>query len=141
MSNPSMSLKTLQDKKKGASPLPTQYKTGYCIVVTMTPTVRPLFSKHLRTDILCSLHNDPTAGHMGFFKTCMRVRNNFYWQGMYRGIFKYVSSGLQCQRRKRPTTAGLLHPLEPPHYPFGRVRTDLLVSFLPPTQATAGSLS
>lgn len=84
--------------------------------------------KHLRGDILRSLHDDPTAGHMGFFKTYMRVRHTFYWQGMYRDIFKYVASCLQCQRRKRPTTApaGQLHPLNPPHYPFERVGIDLL---------------
>lgn len=83
--------------------------------------------KHLWKDVLQSLHDDPTAGHLGFFKTYERVRQRYFWVRLYTYVYKYVTSCPQCQRRKAPTSppAGLLQPLPPPEHPFDRVGIDL----------------
>ncbi|GBN47303.1 Retrovirus-related Pol polyprotein from transposon 17.6 [Araneus ventricosus] len=39
--------------------------------------------KQLRGDILRSLHDAPTAGHLGFAKTYDRIRRKYYWPGLY----------------------------------------------------------
>lgn len=82
---------------------------------------------HLRKDVLVSLHDDPTAGHLGFFKTYERVRRRYFWPRLYTSVFKYVSSCVECQRRKSPTSTptGLLQPILSPRQPFERVGIDL----------------
>lgn len=83
--------------------------------------------RNLRNQILQSLHDDPTAGHLGFYKTYDRVRRRYFWPRLYSSVHKYVSSCISCQRRKpAPPAAGLLQPLSPPHSPFDRVGIDLL---------------
>lgn len=87
--------------------------------------------QHLRQEVLQHLHDDPTAGHLGFLKTCTRVRHRFFWPGMYATIFKYVRSCHLCQRRERPTSSpsGLLQPIAPPLLPFDVVGVDLFGPF------------
>lgn len=87
----------------------------------------------LRDPVLHELHASPTSGHLGVLRTYARIKERFYWAGMYKSVYKYVTACDQCQRHKttnlRP--AGLLHPLEPPSTPFFRVGVDLLGSFPP----------
>lgn len=85
----------------------------------------------LRRDVLRAMHDDGTAGHMGFAKTYHRVQGRFYWPRMRRTIEKYVASCDKCQQFKRPNTApvGLLHPLTPPSTPFEMVGVDLVGPF------------
>ncbi|UYV79612.1 hypothetical protein LAZ67_18000031, partial [Cordylochernes scorpioides] len=44
--------------------------------------------KHLRLELLKSLHDAPTAGHLGFSKTYERVKNKYFWPGLLRDIRK-----------------------------------------------------
>ena len=34
------------------------------------------------SQVLCALHNDPSAGHLGVSKTLEKVQRKFYWHGM-----------------------------------------------------------
>lgn len=92
----------------------------------------------LRAEVLRSLHDDPTAGHSGIFKTYSRARQRFYWPGMYRTIARYVRSCVPCQFRKTPASShhGLLQPLPCPPVPFHRVGIDL---FGPLPRTSAGN--
>ncbi|GFY58642.1 transposon Ty3-I Gag-Pol polyprotein [Trichonephila inaurata madagascariensis] len=56
--------------------------------------------KHLREDALKSLHDAPTAGHLGFAKIYDRIRRKYFWPGLYRSVQRYVSHCRECQRRK-----------------------------------------
>ena len=87
--------------------------------------------KNLRTHVLHAMHDDASAGHMGFAKTYHRILCRFYWPSMRRNTEKYVASCDKCQRFKRPNTApvGLLHPVTPPSSPFEMVGVDLLGPF------------
>jgi hypothetical protein len=87
--------------------------------------------KQLRRDILTSLHDAPTAGHLGFAKTYDRIRRKYYWPGMYGTIRRYVSHCRGCQRRKSPPQLppGQLQPIKPPDTPFFQVGIDLLGRF------------
>lgn len=86
--------------------------------------------RNLRHEVLRSLHDDATAGHLSFYKTYDRIRRRYFWPRLYSTVYKYVSSCIPCQRRKpSPPSAGLLQPLLPPHAPFDRVGIDLLGPF------------
>ncbi|XP_054708946.1 protein NYNRIN-like [Uloborus diversus] len=78
--------------------------------------------KQLRRDILMSVHDAPTAGHLGFAKTYDRIRRKYYWPGLY---------GSVRQRRKSPPQlpSGQLHPIKPPDIPFAKIGIDLLGRF------------
>ncbi|GBN14123.1 Transposon Ty3-I Gag-Pol polyprotein [Araneus ventricosus] len=84
--------------------------------------------KQLRGDILRSLHDAPTAGHLGFAKTYDRIRRKYYWPVLYGSTRRYISHCKECQRRKTPPQLppGRLQPIEPPDIPFAKVGIDLL---------------
>ncbi|GBN90327.1 Retrovirus-related Pol polyprotein from transposon TNT 1-94 [Araneus ventricosus] len=87
--------------------------------------------KQLRGDILRSLHDAPTAGHLGFAKTYDRIRRKYYWPGLYGSTRRYISHCKECQRRKTPPQLppGRLQPIEPPDIQFAKVGIDLLGRF------------
>lgn len=87
----------------------------------------PVAPRSIRAQILEALHDDATAGHLGFSKTYERVRSRFFWPGLSTCVARYVASCPSCQQRKRSTSppAGLLQPLPCPSMPFQTVGIDL----------------
>lgn len=85
----------------------------------------------LREEILQALHDEPTAGHLGFTRTLRRIQDRYYWPRLSADVARYVKSCRECQRRKRPPTrpAGLLQPIQPPSRPFQQIGMDLLGPF------------
>ncbi|GBM80684.1 Transposon Tf2-8 polyprotein [Araneus ventricosus] len=92
--------------------------------------------KHLREGILKSLHDAPTAGHLGFAKTKDRIRRKLFLSGLYRSVLRYVSHCWECQKRKSPPQRppGLLRPILPAEIPFAKIGIDLLGRFPLTTQ-------
>ena len=84
----------------------------------------------LRHEILVSLHDDPTAGHLGSKKTYEKVRLRYYWPGMYKDIEHWCRSCVDCAMKKSPRNkrkAPLL-PI-PIEGAFDRVAMDILGPF------------
>ena len=103
--------------KKNFSPL----RDNYLLVVPSA----------LRPEVLQALHDDPTAGHLGFSRTLARIQEKYYWPRLSADVAHYVRTCRDCQRRKTPPTrpAGLLQPIEPPRRPFQQIGMDLLGPF------------
>ena len=84
----------------------------------------------LRHEILVACHDDPTAGHLGIFKTYEKVRSRYYWNGMYKDIEHWCKSCIDCAMKKIPRgkhKAPLL-PI-PVDGAFDRVAMDILGPF------------
>lgn len=56
-----------------------------------------------RLGALSKCHNEPTAGHLGIFKTHKRLSLTYYWPKMYHDVVKYVSECDVCLAYKDPT--------------------------------------
>ncbi|GFY18802.1 transposon Ty3-I Gag-Pol polyprotein [Trichonephila clavipes] len=87
--------------------------------------------KQLRCNILKSLQDAPTTSHLGFAKTCDRIRRKYYWPGLYGSVRRYVSHCSECQRGKSAFQfpLGQHHPIKPPNIPFAKIVIDLLGRF------------
>lgn len=87
--------------------------------------------ENFRQEILQALHDEPTAGHLGFARTLRRIQEKYYWPRLTTDVAHYVRSCRNCQRRKTPPVrpAGLLQPIEPPVRPFQQIGMDILGPF------------
>ena len=48
------------------------------------------------SQVLCALHNNPSAGHLGVSKTLEKVRRRFYWHGMREDVEMHVRRCVPC---------------------------------------------
>ena len=58
----------------------------------------------LKPVALHQLHNCPTAGNLGTYKTLERIKRRFYWVGWRRNVIRYVSHCTTCNTVKRTHT-------------------------------------
>ena len=81
----------------------------------------------LRYEVLIQAHDDLAGGHLGTFKTYEKLRDRFYWRGMYKDIEHWVRSCVDCATRKRPRN-NLRAPLLPipVEGAFDRIAVDCL---------------
>ena len=54
------------------------------------------------SQVLCALHNDPSAGHLGVSKTLEKVRRRFYWHGMREDVEMHVRRCIPCAEVNDP---------------------------------------
>jgi hypothetical protein len=68
-----------------------------CLGIVESPVVIP---PHLVDLLLLYMHEDPLAGHLGITKTYSRIKERFYWEGMYKTVREHVRTCVPCQRNK-----------------------------------------
>ena len=82
-----------------------------------------------RHDLVKSLHDSPTGGHEGFFRTLHRMQKDYWWPGMSTFLRKFISGCADCQAAKvntHPTMPGL-SPLAVEHpLLFSSISVDLI---------------
>ena len=69
---------------------------------------------NLRGNILAEYHDSLVGGgHQGFDPTYYAIKSNYYWNGMYADVDKYVRQCKECQyaKRKFHGQPAPLHPL------------------------------
>ena len=54
------------------------------------------------TEIITSLHNSVTAGHLGAYKTLEKIRQRYYWPGFKTDEKHHIFRCDKCQKRSGP---------------------------------------
>ena len=86
-----------------------------------------IIPKSLRETVLEQCHDSIIGGHFGIRKTLEKVRQKYYWAGLYKYIEQYVKSCDTCNRRKLPPrTKRAPMKLTGAGYPMERIATDIL---------------
>ena len=83
--------------------------------------------RFLVNDVLTSLHDSPTSGHLGITKTLAKVRERFYWPGQRQDVEEWLMKCEKCATGKG-ANKGNRAPLVscPPGYPMERIAIDIL---------------
>jgi transposase InsO family protein len=84
--------------------------------------------KSLRLRVMQELHNTQLAGHLGFLKTYVRVRERFFWNRIEKTVRDYVKKCESCQQRKPDIglPKGNMQPIAYPDGPFELVSMDIV---------------
>ena len=86
-----------------------------------------IIPKSLRETVLEQCHDSLIGGHFGIRKTLEKVRQKYYWAGLYKYIEQYVKSCYTCNRRKSPPRVKRAPmKLTGAGYPMERIATDVL---------------
>lgn len=82
----------------------------------------------LRQQLISENHAQPTAGHLGGFKTYHRLSLRYFWPGMYRDVVRYIATCDTCMAYKHPTHATLGEMGRPKHCsrPFQMISIDFV---------------
>ena len=75
-----------------------------------------------------TIHDAPSGGHPGFFKTYRQIRERFTWKGLKDDVLQHVRECLICQQNKSGHTfpAGLLQPLSIPEQKWEGVSMNFI---------------
>ena len=86
-------------------------------------------NKALRLEILESLHDEPSAGHLGRTKTLDLVSRYYYWPGIRSSVEEYVATCQTCSRNKKPRhkAHGLLQQIPLVERPWSSISLDFIV--------------
>lgn len=87
--------------------------------------------KNQRVEVLHQLHDAPTAGHLGIYKTFSRVKEQYYWPKMHQDIARYVNRCRVCQATKSSQNkpSGLCGQRRGVNVPWAMISADLLGPF------------
>ena len=50
----------------------------------------------LKGKILKEYHDNPLAGHQGYYKTYKHIREKYFWKGLKKYVRKYVQECMTC---------------------------------------------
>lgn len=81
-----------------------------------------------RADILFRMHDLPTSGHLGIYKTLARISDFYYWPKLRQSVRKYVANCKICAAHKsvNQSRPGLMGAEKDISYPFQAVSMDLV---------------
>lgn len=84
-----------------------------------------------RSKILFECHNDPTAGHLGVYKTYHKILSKYYWPKMKSDVVKYIAKCRVCaeQKPEQQKVAGLMGSKPDVTRCWQYVSTDLMGPF------------
>lgn len=82
----------------------------------------------LREQVISENHAEPTAGHLGVFKTYNRIALRYFWPGMHQDVVKYVAACDKCLSYKPQNhqTLGEMGRPKQCSRPFQMISIDLM---------------
>ena len=87
------------------------------------------------------IHQAPYSGHPGYQKTIATARKQYFWPGMKKYNFEYISKYMKCQHVKveNQHLAILLHPFPLPEWKWEVISIDFIIG-LPMTMRQHDSI-
>ena len=89
---------------------------------------REVVAKSEQEKLLSKYHDEPTAGHLGIFKTYARISKLYYWPKLKADVARYVNKCKTCQahkpEQKRPAGVMTRHPIV--DKPWQMISTDIV---------------
>ena len=58
--------------------------------------------RSLKDEVMLSLHEEITSGHLAFQRTYLKIKERYFWTGMYSEIEKWCASCVDCATKKTP---------------------------------------
>ena len=85
----------------------------------------------LRKKILYESQNTVFTMHLGSNKMYQDIKQYYWWRGIKKDIYEYVSKCLTCQQVKaeHQVPSGLLNPLPIPQWMWVNITMDFVSSF------------
>ena len=80
----------------------------------------------LRKMLLEEYHDSPVSGHLAYQRTCLRIRDKFYWPSMLQDIKEYCKACPTCALQRRVHLKTFLNPLDLTSAPFEVLGLDFL---------------
>ncbi|PFX13456.1 Retrovirus-related Pol polyprotein from transposon 17.6 [Stylophora pistillata] len=95
----------------------------------------------LRFEILSIMHDHISGAHFGVHKTFNKVKQRYWWKGMYKDVEHWCKSCTECSMSKSPrnTKKAPLLPI-PVENAFDRVTVDVLGPFPPSNKGNRTSI-
>lgn len=90
---------------------------------------RLVVPKEKRAEIIKSLHDSPTCGHAGVYKTSARVSDKYYWPKLKADVSKYIRHCETCIRTKpeqKPPSGHMLSKTAQVSKPWDLISADLI---------------
>ena len=91
----------------------------------------------LRFEILSNVHDHIAGAHFGLNKTFSKLRQRYWWKGMFKDVEHWVKSCVECSVRNSPRNSkkAPLLPI-PVEGAFDRVAVDVLGPFPPSSKGS-----
>ena len=91
----------------------------------------------LRSEILSNVHDHIARAHFGLNKTFSKLKQRYWWKGMFKDVEYWVKSCVECSMRKSPRNSkkAPLLPI-PVKGAFDRVAVDVLGPFPPSSKGS-----
>lgn len=89
---------------------------------------KEVIPSELREQVITENHAEPTAGHLGVFKTYHRLALRYFWPGMHQDVVKFVASCDKCLAYKAQNhqTLGEMGRPKQCSRPFQMISIDLM---------------
>ena len=87
------------------------------------PSLKLVIPSHLRELVLKECHDK--CCHMGLDKTYDRIRDRYYWRGLYKDVANYVSQCVTCKSRNLRRELRPLQEMDAVRFPFEKIGIDL----------------
>ena len=98
-----------------------------------------LVPQSMKYEVLSNVHNHVAGAHFGVHKTFQKLKQRYWWSGMFKDVEHWCKSCVDCAKKKSPrnTKRALLLPLAV-EGAFDRVTVDVLGPLNPSNRQNRG---
>lgn len=105
-----------------------KYLPNYYGLRTNTSDWKIVVKKQDRHNVLKTAHDEPTAAHLGAYKTLRRLRELYYWPRMLHSVKQYISGCEVCaaQKSRNNNRPGFMGQPKKASFPWQYIAVDIM---------------